>query len=445
MRLLTLLLLLLPLGAAAQGTLSFEELGELHPERQCFTGHPELELVGIPDELVAFDPAYLEERGGGYVTRDVGDVSFVGGPWTYQTLSGDAVQGTLISFLETHANDYDFISIFVTESLNFGAFYAPLANDTRGIGRPVYGHEIEGFDELEGYLFMNSIFDYLYNDTETARDALFFGQETGHRWGSFVRRRGGFYDMLGRDESHWNFFMDTDNSVMEGNDWAEAAAANRWQTDHLAPIGYSQLDLYLMGLIPPEDVDPWLLLKDANVVSNPVGWGNGEINETTSPYYYVRDFVDSNNIPPIVVTGTPVEVTLDDVVFMEGARQPDSTLSQRDFRMAFVIMHPESQPVDFDDYLVVEDTRRGLKALWEDMVLDEAVLTTTLGTGDAYLFTPATFTPDVIHEPAEFDVDEDGDLIYDGDVAGDSCEASVSGGGGGLFGLLLLGLVRRRA
>jgi hypothetical protein len=445
MRWLACLLSLLPAFASAQEILTLEELGALNPERSCYTGRPELLQIGVPDGLHGLDPSYLEERGGGYEVQDVGDVSFIGGPWTYQTLSGDAIQGSLVAFLQSHRNDYDFISLFVTQSLNFGAYYAPLANDTRGIGRPVYENGIEGFDNLDGYLFMNSIFDYLYNDTETARDALYFGQETGHRWGSFVRRRGGYFDMLGRDESHWNFFMDTDNSVMEGNGWLEAAGNNRWETDHMGRIGYSDLDLYLMGFIPPGDVEPWLLIKDATVAYNPVGWGGeGGIDETTTPYYYVRDYVDWDDIPPVIVTGTPVEVTIDDVTFVEGPRIPDHTLSQREFRMAFVIMHPATQPVEFDDYLVVEDTREGLKALWEDMVYDEAVLDTTLGTTDAYLFKPSVFTPTVVYEPDLFPEDDNGDLIYPGDPTGDGCQASLGGGSGGLFGLLLLLGVRRR-
>lgn len=439
------LLLLLPSTALAQGLITFEELGDLHPERECFSMHHSLEAVGIPDDLVAFDHAYLEERGGGYTVQDVGDISFIGGPWTYNNLSGDAVQGTLVKFLETHQNDYDFISIFVTQSLNFGAFYAPLANTTRGIGRQVYDNGIDGFDELEGYLFMNSIFDYLYNDTETARDALFFGQETGHRWGSFVRRRGGGYDMLGRDQSHWNFFMDTDNSVMEGNAWVEADGNNRYETDHLAPIGYSDLDMYLMGFMPPEEVDPWLLIQDPTVVWNPAQWGQGDLNAASTPYYYVRDFVEGDDIPPILVSGTPVTVDIDDVIFVSGERSPSAEESQREFRMAFVIMHPESQPVDFDDYLVVEDTRLGLSELWEDMVFNEAVLNTQLGTSESYLFRPGVFTPDAVYEPALFDVDGNGDLIYEGDVAGGGCEASVAGGGTSLLALLLLGWRRRRA
>ena len=46
------------------------------------------------------------------------------------------------------------------------------------------------------------------------------GQEVGHRWLAELPRSTGqrSEELLGRDTSHWSFFMDSDASVMEGND-----------------------------------------------------------------------------------------------------------------------------------------------------------------------------------------------------------------------------------
>jgi hypothetical protein len=443
-----LLLMLLPLPAFAQGAVTLEDLGALHPDRECFTDHPDLESIGLSSALTGFDDAMFEERGGGYTIEDVGDIAFVGGPWTYDALTGDAIQGTLVEFLATHGDEYDFISMFLTEHIQFGALYAGLQNTTRGIGRPVYNQGVASHEKLMGYMFMNGIFDYLYNDVLTVHDASYFGQELGHRWGSFVARRGGGGDMLGRDTSHWSFFMDSDNSAMEGNAWVETEVQNRWEADFRAPIGYSQLDMYLMGFMAPEDVDDWLLITNANVAYNPLGWpGQGPVLPETTPYYNVLNWVpeeDWDNIRSIEVTGTRTMVSIDDVTFVNGVRDPDSSESQREFKMAFVIMHPAGEPVDFDDYLVIEDTRAGLKDLWEDMVDHEAVLDASLGTSAEYLFNPSVFTPDVVYEPELFDVDAEGDLIYDDEVAS-GCQASLSGSGGALLGLLMLGMRRRRA
>ena len=48
-----------------------------------------------------------------------------------------------------------------------------------------------------------------------------FGQENGHRWLAFPRVAIAGQPqnlLLGRADSHWNFYMDTDASCMEGND-----------------------------------------------------------------------------------------------------------------------------------------------------------------------------------------------------------------------------------
>ena len=54
------------------------------------------------------------------------------------------------------------------------------------------------------------------------------GQECGHRWLAYLEFRDGATnstEMLGRDESHWSFFFDSDASNMEGNDMRIWAAA----------------------------------------------------------------------------------------------------------------------------------------------------------------------------------------------------------------------------
>ena len=440
MRLLTPLLLaaLLPASALA-AELTLQEYGALHPDRSCFTLHEDLDRVGLSPFAGDIDPAsHLDGRGGGWEVNDVGDISFVSGPWDYNTLSGDALYGSLNEFLAEHFDEYDFVTMFVTEHLNFGALYSPLQNNNGGIGQQQFDQTTtQGYGELEGFLFMNSIFDY----TGSLHDALFFGQEVGHRWGSFVRRAGGGGDMLGRDDAHWSFFMDTDNSTMEGNDWV-SIASDRWETNVDTEIGYSELDLYLMGFIPPEDVDDWLLIGDPVVMSNPYQWGEGNITPSTTPYYVIRQYVDNGGDYPVVVRGNEINVRIEDVVSVNGPRTPSSEDSQREFRMAFVIMQPANDRVDFDDYLVIEDTREELAGLWSDMVGGRATLDTTLGTSGLYELNPSSLPIGIAYEPA---IPEPGSRP--GGVSGAGCRSSVAGAGAVTLGLplLLLGLRRRRS
>ena len=128
----------LPATATATAQYTLEEVGAMAPDQRSFTNSPLLPLTGISQGPSEIEPVPDGARGGGYDVQDVGNISLVAGPWNYNSLSGDHIYGTLNEFLTTHEDDYDFVSIFVTESLNFGAFYSPLQNDTIGIGSQVF-------------------------------------------------------------------------------------------------------------------------------------------------------------------------------------------------------------------------------------------------------------------------------------------------------------------
>jgi hypothetical protein len=428
----------IPLAQAADGVLApLIDLALDDPGRTCWTDHPAVELD--PDafgDLLADMRSDGARAGHNYEVRDVGDISLVSGPWNYNTLSGDHIQSTLSAFISEHENDYDFISIFLDEHIQFGAYFSPLANDVAGIGSRQYSYtEQWGVPKLSGYTFMNGIFDY----TGSVHDALFFGQEIGHRWGSYVRRDGGGSDTLGRDQSHWSFWMDTGNSTMEGNAWIETEDGV-FETDHMADIGYSDLDLYLMGFMGPEEVEDWFIIRNPRVVSNPYRWGDGNIRAGTAPYYVLRQYYDEDdaaNAAPIVVNGERRTVDIEDITDREGERRPEADEAQREWRMATVIMHPGSSEFDFDDYLVAEDTREELAALWEDMARGRAVLRTDLGTTGNYTLRPRNFPDEVAYEPE----------VLEEEVEGRACNASIASarplGAGALIGLLLVAARRR--
>lgn len=410
--------------------LTLEELGALEPSRTCYTMHPSLAQVGLEPFSGAIDPAaFAMARGSEYTVTDVGDISFVAGPWRHSSLTGDHLYDSLNAFLAAHHDDYDFVTMFVTEHLNFGALYSPLQNTDDGIGMPQFDQTTStGFSELEGFLFMNSIFDY----TGSIHDALFFGQELGHRWASYVRRRGGGQDMLGRDDAHWSFWMDTDNSTMEGNNWVEHTNG-RWRTDFGVDVGYSQLDRYLMGFLAPEDVDDWLLIQSPQVLQNPYQWGEDGIQPSTAPYYVIQQWVDDGDDYPIVVRGDAEMISIEDVTWIEGERNPSHEDAQRDFRMAFVIMHPEDEPVDFDNYLVIEDTREELSALWEGMVEQAADLDSSLGTSRNYTFHPSLFPEGLVYEPEPTAENSQSSALQ-----AEGCRASLPSAGKGSAGALFL-------
>jgi hypothetical protein len=141
------------------------------------------------------------------------------------------------------------------------------------------------------------------------------GQEVGHRWGAYARFKDGdtvSSELLGRDDAHWSFFMDSDASVLEGNDIQDLGGGS-FQT-LAATQRYSALDQYLMGIRGPEEVAPFFFVR------NPAGTDT-----------------DSGRSPELSVkfTGVRRDVTIGEVVAGLGPRNPPAG-PRPPFRQAFV-------------------------------------------------------------------------------------------------------------
>jgi hypothetical protein len=72
--------------------------------------------------------------------------------------------------------------------------------------------------------------------------------------------------MLGRSEAHWNFYMHTDGSPVEGHRWLDKGGGD-FEAVKLDKYQFSDLDLYLMGLMAPEEVQPWFVITDPTTAS----------------------------------------------------------------------------------------------------------------------------------------------------------------------------------
>lgn len=225
-------------------------------------------------------------------------------------------------FHQSHPAIFDLIAIFTDGPYLIGtgafAFFSPIQNNIKGIGLPTFDFSnIFGSDEVEGFLMMGNIGKYPSDPKQeflgTNNTLEVMGQEMGHRWLAFpaamvsgVRST----ELLGRDEAHWNFFMDTDASVMEGNDIRDNGDGSF--TTVAATETYSKLDRYMMGLIPPSQVPPFFFVRTGT-------GGQG----------------DSPQVGRIF-NGTRVNVTVNDVIAVEGPREPASGQSQKKFRIAFI-------------------------------------------------------------------------------------------------------------
>ena len=294
----------------------------------------------------------------------------------------------------------------------FGAFYAPIASDTKGIGQKHFtGSDTFGDPTgLNGWIFMNSI--QMYNGFGASNQQLLFdliwGQEFEHRWAAFVHFDDHGTDskaLIGRQDAHWSWFMDTNWSWMEGNSWKESG--NSFTTDFdvfsLSKSHKCDMDLYLMGLIPASAV------KDFMLITNPTG--GHQAGDT--PQFMAGG--------PATITGVKKMISVKDVIKAEGERSPDFTAQPRNSQVAtLVILRPADDPNDVTLRATMQQFTDGETSLFALETHDLGHVTTDIGAMPANLAPVAAFTAPATAKQngAEVTLDASGSTDSDGIVKG---------------------------
>jgi hypothetical protein len=259
------------------------------------------------------------------------------------------------------ADKYDFISLFSNFDLipvpGAQAFAINVRNNIKGIGNPSDGKSIFNDSEIYGssgrlqnITFFGNIRDYPSNPFEelpqedvSMVDIL--AHEVGHRWLSYVKltRNGNESNvLLGRDNSHWSFFLDTEGSFLEGNQIHSDLGTFRTGRPFER---YSDLDLYLIGLKKPEDV------KDTYYVDAPTN--------------FLPEFpFSAGSIPEsgVEFKGNQIFVDMDDIIAANGTRKPGVGGSQKTFKHLFVLISKTDQPATAEEIAYLELVR----ASWSD-------------------------------------------------------------------------------
>lgn len=243
-------------------------------------------------------------------------------------LGEQALVNTVQTLLRAAALDPQLVLLWTVDSLACSdLFYLPIANDVAGIG---YGHQRsqELFDDspdsaLEGIAFLN---DWPYWDEHPAEFAVAFAHEVAHRWGMRVHAlakdaRPGL--LLGRQQAHWSYFANTGGSPLEGNLWQTFLDGQTQFYTPFASGAFSDLDLYLMGVLPADQVSPIQLL----VPDQPDTFQDckGAKLTASSPPQFCK---------PLTLTGQTIAVTLDDIQAVEGPRSPPA--QDRELGVSFV-------------------------------------------------------------------------------------------------------------
>ncbi len=298
--------------------------------------------------------------------------------------------------LQQLGDNFDFITIFTTftdADQNVAAFYLPLKNDVQGLGAcnfnagQTFGCEFDqlqgtGINRLQGIVFMNSLaswqqWDSFYDGAVHPFDdfdsAVYstLGQEIAHRWGSglrFVDPRTGNVStkLLGRDQSHWAAWVDTDASVMDGWDWGPVQSGNRYPLLNEMD-NYSTLDLYAMGALPVASARPFFFIDGAKYDEKDSG--TFAFGLTGRPVGAAD--VLASGIPSVALmkanginlgaTGEEVDLSIQDIVDAEGNRCPDPDHTQRSFQQAIALVTRPGQTAaqasdDVANLEVVADT-----------------------------------------------------------------------------------------
>jgi hypothetical protein len=235
-------------------------------------------------------------------------------------------------------------SSFKMGSSDVPTYVLPLKNDVTGIGFEKE-HPGDGtFDEKLGtraVLLHNNVLA-LDKRAKLAGSPLagfaeyLFLLELSHLWGPAARlptELGVPSDALIGFTYHWSFFVDGGGSAAGGTVWLDKGGGLFATKQAMAAdLGYSMLDLYLMGLVGKQEVPPFAVLKE------PVLQGKAE-----DPYSGAE--VDAQTFPwfsadPVTVKATRVPVTIDDVIKANGPRVPDVTTSPKSFTLGIALVIP---------------------------------------------------------------------------------------------------------
>lgn len=251
-------------------------------------------------------------------------------------------------FYRSHPDAFDQLVVYTTRSLNpvpgTLAFELNVRNQASGIGLDVFDNSAHWGSRsvLASVVFMDWVDRYLATD---AFEIL--GHEVGHRWlarARFEAARGGASDaLLGRDGVHWSFFLDTDASVMDGNE-IQDLGGGRFLTVDFARR-FSPLDQYLMGLRAPAEVPDFFYVDEAD------DFRPNQAFKSSSPPEAGVSF-----------TGLRREVTIDEVVAALGPRRPEAALAPRVLRQAFVLVADAEAPATAERLAAVARIRRDLVA-----------------------------------------------------------------------------------
>jgi hypothetical protein len=279
-------------------------------------------------------------------------------------------QAAARAFYASHRDAYDFLIVLPTFAYDLSdsatgadvlGLHSFVRNDITGIGQQVgdLGPSFGSAARLKGYIDINSLVPGVVDSSFNAALGA-IAHEIAHQWSG----RASFIDpgigapslgLLGQDQAHWSFFLDSNASVLYGSRWQPSGPGSFSAIESMRR--YSALDLYLMGFLAPSEVAPLTLIRPAATAHA------------------------ATDLPPpdgSAVQGTAQIVTIDQLVQAMGPRIPSVSGAQRSFRAAFALLSGPGQQPTPDQVAFVDSLRREWANRFFFMTQGRAVMETDL-------------------------------------------------------------------
>lgn len=201
--------------------------------------------------------------------------------------------------------------------------YASAKNDTKGLGLDAFDWTAQfgSAGKLQGVMY------FPYRSAVSEGPSL---HELAHRWGNYAVET----DL----PSHFGFssagrqlggFDDATLKSLGGNQYQASITGRKGFGTYANggnSVGYSDVELYLMGLLPPSEVQPFHVATGAQWIDVAAGTFSAT---------------------------TMTAQTVDDIIKQHGARTPDHTASQKEFHVLTVLVSTTT-PTESDLKAVAE-------------------------------------------------------------------------------------------
>jgi hypothetical protein len=277
-------------------------------------------------------------------------------------------------FYQTHDDAYDYLVFYNNRGIGScpGAVACEMTvrNNRSGYGdRQVdTGEQFGSASRLQSVLNMGPLSEYPIdpNAPVAARGPTgdtplsILAHETGHLFLAFASipnpTNSSAPPMLDPAMAHWAFTFDSEASFMQGNRIRDDGPGVSPRFTTTATVQeYSPLDQYLMGLRAPEEVAPVFLVNGPS-----------------------RLF--AAQLPQVGVSfdGQRQDIGVADIIAAEGRRTPDSTVSQRRFRFAFILIAPQGSTPAPADLNQIDTYRRQFEAYYGQSASGRATADTAL-------------------------------------------------------------------